>query len=182
MKKILTIAALTLLTLGGCNKNNEKEENIETPPLAVSTQTWTFGDQTWSDAIRIPACDKSDFISSITAPDCRSYTYRSNTWYYYNWSYVITNQEQLCPAPWHVPFRWELEILEKNTTSEKLMTAWGLPGYAFGSSMVNVGEDGYMWSPTSGEVSSAACINYTSGKLQVVRPPKSYGFQVRCVR
>jgi hypothetical protein len=33
-----------------------------TPRYAASTQTWTFGEQIWSDAIHIPECNKTDFI------------------------------------------------------------------------------------------------------------------------
>jgi hypothetical protein len=69
-----------------------------TPPYAASTLIWTFGEQQWSDAIRIPACNKtSSFTDSYTEPQCRSYTSGTNTWYYYNWPYVVANPSTMCP-------------------------------------------------------------------------------------
>jgi hypothetical protein len=184
MKKILTIAALTLLTLDGCNKNNE---NGETPPYAASTQTWTFGDQTWSDAIRIPACNKSDFISpdfigSITAPDCRSYTYGSTTWHYYNWPYVIANHDKMCPAPWRVPSREDFERLDANTNDKTLAAAWELAGFAYGSSMNYDGSYGYYWSSTEYDTRYACILGIVSGSAETADHNKGYGYQVRCVR
>jgi hypothetical protein len=129
MKKILTIAALALLTLGGCNKNNENDENIETPPNAASTKTWKFGDQIWSDAIRIPDCDKSDFIYGNTTPDCRSYTAGSSKWYYYNKLYVEDNREKMCPSPWRLPYQDDFDELFTNITGTTIIGGWGAPGW-----------------------------------------------------
>jgi hypothetical protein len=65
MKKLITLIML-------CGLVSAYAQN--TPPHAASTATWVIGDQTWSDAIHIPACDKKDFKESETAPRCRSYT------------------------------------------------------------------------------------------------------------
>jgi hypothetical protein len=97
MKKILLLSFAALLFAGNCHAQ------VETPPHAASTRTWTFGGLVWSDAIQIPACNKTDFKDSNTSPDCRSYAGGSETWYYYNWAYVKKNQNTLCPAPWRVP-------------------------------------------------------------------------------
>jgi hypothetical protein len=183
MKKIFTIAALTLLTFGGCNKNNEKDES-ETPPNAASTQTWKFGDQTWSDAIRIPACNKSDFMDSFTSPDCRSYTYGSTTWHYYNWPYVIANQDKMCPAPWRVPTNDDFMRLEENSKREYIIAAWGLPGYAYGHTLSSVGGHGYLWSSTEDYNNMKSFIldySHEDYRSSIVSD-KSHGMQVRCVR
>jgi hypothetical protein len=50
-----------------------------TPRYAASTTTWKYGEQTWSDAIQVPECDKEDFEASST-PQCRSYTKDGTTW------------------------------------------------------------------------------------------------------
>jgi hypothetical protein len=188
MKKILTIAALTLLIVGGCNKNNEKEESDEMTPRPASTQTWTFGDQIWSDVIQVPACDKSDFMESVTSPDCRSYTSGSTTWYYYNWPYVIANQDKMCPAPWRVPSSVDFQHLAGNPSSQTLPTAWGLPGLIVGSEIRLVGSDAYLWSTTGDADKYAISIAYgiyegkMQGPPQVGWDPAAYGEVVRCVR
>jgi hypothetical protein len=188
MKKILTIAALTLLTLGGCNKNNEKEENIETPPYAASTQTWTFGVQIWSDAIRIPECDKSDFIDSYTIPDCRSYTDGSPTWYYYNWTYVNVNQAKMCPTPWRVPTREDYELLTRLATKQELSFAWGLSGLCEGDYMYYLGTEANEWTATEapyGEKNKYAWSFRISANYDAPRITSDWmhmGYRVRCVR
>lgn len=74
------------------------------PPNAASNAIWLYDNGFWSDAIRMPDCDKTDFNFSYTTPDCRSYTSSSGrTWYYYNQEYVNQYASTLCPSPWHVP-------------------------------------------------------------------------------
>jgi hypothetical protein len=103
MKKILTMIMLCGVCYGYAQN---------TPPFAATTKTWKIESpdgkikQTWSDYIAVPACNKSDYIvgtgETLTA-DCRSYTYRSTTFYYYSQEYVDGTQKTLCPLPWHVP-------------------------------------------------------------------------------
>jgi hypothetical protein len=64
MKKSLTI--IMLCGFISCYAQN-------TPPYAASAQTWTFGNQTWSDAIHMPGCNKESLID-LYDPDCCSYT------------------------------------------------------------------------------------------------------------
>ena len=94
MKTIVTIIMLCGV-LGGYAQT--------TPPYAASTKTWTFGEQTWSDAIHIPECNKSSFTERYYETQCRSYTQGANTWYYYNWLYVNKHAARLCHSPWRVP-------------------------------------------------------------------------------
>jgi hypothetical protein len=153
------------------------------PPHAASTQTWTFGDQIWSDAIQIPECNKTSFTNSYDVPHCRSYTTNNITYYYYNWAYVNTNGTNLCASPWRVPSQSDFEALTGATSGGELTTVWGLPGYAYGSSMNFVGEDGLFWSSSENDTSYAYNLSYTSGNLGVSNAnPKLLGFQVRCVR
>jgi uncharacterized lipoprotein NlpE involved in copper resistance len=185
MKKILTMAALTLLTLCGCNNNKssvEKKEKIETPPYAASTKTWTFGKQVWSDAIRIPECNKASFSESLDTPDCRSYTDGSETWYYYNWAYVDTKKITLCPDPWRVPTEADFDELIANTTNKQLVNAWGLPGTAYGSYMQYAGSDCYIWSADKLHTYGAYSVFFDNNNASTRSADKNYGFQVRCVR
>jgi hypothetical protein len=75
------------------------------PPNAASTVLWYENNDFWSDAIRIPDCDKTDFDLYGEIPDCRSYTSLGSgyTWYYYNLAYVNQYAAKLCPSPWRVP-------------------------------------------------------------------------------
>ena len=159
--------------------------NPATPPHAASTQTWIFGNQTWSDAIRIPECNKTSFDDSYTDPHCRSYTSGSNTWYYYNWPYVNANAAQLCPSPWHVPSESDVQSLVDNFNSTALISAWGYGGLVYGSSEDGVSSGAYYWSSTEDDsysIYSAYGLVYDSDNLDVISLDKQNGFQVRCVK
>jgi hypothetical protein len=153
---------------------------------AASAQTWTFGSSTltWSDAIRIPDCNKSDFTNDSNNPQCRSYTSGTNTWYYYNWPYVNQNAGALCPSPWRVPTRTDFTALVGATNYTTLVAQWGYGGYA-GSSMYYVSERAYCWSSTEDPNNTNIVYNlsyYNSGNLTVPYSSKDIGFQVRCVK
>jgi hypothetical protein len=174
---------LLLLFGTGCKKDDENE-NTKNPPYAATTQTWTFGNQTWSDAIQMPDCNKEDFEDSYTDPQCRSYTENGKTWYYYNWPYVNANKTTMCPDPWRVPTKEDFDVLVSNTTSSTLIDAWGYGGGARGSSMYDVNSYADYWSSTvdSDNTNYAYFSYYTIGSLYVTYDNKYHGFQVRCVK
>ena len=176
------LAAATMVFAG--YSKDLYNESSDTPPHAASTGTWTFGKQTWSDAIRIPECNKSSFADSNTDPQCRSYTQDGNTWYYYNWPYVNKHAATLCPSPWRVPAEADFEILSGNTNGAALSNAWGYGGYANGSSMSSVSSNATYWSSTqvSSNTNYAYYLLYGSGGLYVNFTNEYYGFQVRCVK
>ena len=109
MKTIVTIIMLCGV-LGGYAQT--------TPRFAASTKTWTVGKQTWSDAIRIPECNKNSYRSRETDPECCSYAKDGNTRYYYNWRYVQMHATHLCPAPWRVPDHDDFCTLFKPLTGQ----------------------------------------------------------------
>jgi uncharacterized protein (TIGR02145 family) len=163
--------------------------HMETAPKvpchAASTNTWSYGSQTWSDAIHIPACNKPSFTESYTDPHCRSYTSGTNTWYYYDWPYVNQNAATLCPSPWRVPTSSDFSTLVSATNYSTLINAWGYGGYAYGSygsSMADVSMRAYYWSSTQYNTNDAYTLHYVSGGLNVTSVNKYYGFQVRCVK
>jgi hypothetical protein len=163
-----------------------------TPPHAASTQTWTFGDQTWSDAIQMPECNKTSFrIIPYTydKPDCRSYTADGKTWYYYNWAYVIKNRVKLCPSPWQTPVRQDFSILyDYDATATTLTNEWGLGGGVFeGSYVSDVSYSGGYWSTSveeggSNTYGAFSFDYYAHGDVYVMFKPKNHGLQVRCVK
>jgi hypothetical protein len=154
-----------------------------TPPHAASTKTWTFGTQTWSDAIRVPGCNKKDFKHSSKEPHCRSYTSGGKTFYYYNFPYVAKNAATLCPLPWIVPSQSDFEDLMQNTTEKALAAAWGFGGLAGGSDMRNENTHAYYWSTTEHFSGYAYDLRYADdGALEVNYYSEAYGFQIRCVK
>jgi hypothetical protein len=124
--------ATVTVTAGTLSKNvtvsQAGKPDTPPPPHAASTKTWTFGNQIWSDAIRIPECNKTSFTASSDVPHCRSYTYNTITHYYYNWAYMNTNKNIMCPAPWRVPTRYYFDDLIASTSAEELFTKWGPTG------------------------------------------------------
>jgi hypothetical protein len=186
MKRLLfiMIAAATIIFVG-CNKDDDESAN--TPPYAATTQTWTFGDQTWSDAIHCPECNNETFEESVTEPQCRSYTDAESgkTFYYYNWAYVDANKNKMCPSPWHVPTREDFETLISYANAASLADAWGYGGVALSWGMDVMSTEGDYWSNTkyAESDSHAHGLCFTpSGQEHVNKHPRSDGAQVRCVK
>jgi hypothetical protein len=177
MKKLLYLLFFAALMVG-CSE----DEETSPPPFAASTTTWTFGDQTWSDAIHCPECNKETFENSNTDPKCRSYTENGKTRYYYNWAYIEANKATMCPNPWRVPTQQDFEQLANNTNADDLISAWGYGGYTWGSSMSEVDSEVIYWSSTEYDSIGAYLLLYKSGYLGVSATYKYTGFQVRCVR
>jgi hypothetical protein len=108
-KKLLFITMIAAaIAFAGCEKNTDDKtapsvyEDEKAPPYAASNKVWVFGEQTWSDAIHCPECDKESFISS-NSPHCRSYTTNRKTFFYYNGAYAVSNAKKMCPYPWRIP-------------------------------------------------------------------------------
>jgi uncharacterized protein (TIGR02145 family) len=154
---------------------------VSTPPNAASTNTWTYGTQTWSDAIQITACEKSDFTYSSSASDCRSDAGR----YYYNWTYVSTNATTLCPTPWRVPAKEDFDALRTEVGANEgatLTSDWGYGGYVGATNkMMNTTSEGYYWSTGAQGSMSGYQLKYSS-TITSATASKSYGEQVRCVK
>jgi uncharacterized protein (TIGR02145 family) len=156
---------------------------------AASTQTWTFGSQTWSDVIQISDCNKDDYSNSDTEPRCRSYT-SDKLRYYYNWSYVTTYAATLCPSPWKVPassdFNTLISDLGGNTQNARdaLIAAWVYGGYANSTSVSNTGSQARYWSSTQYNSGTAYYLYFdSSGNVSPQNSiNKYYGYQVRCVK
>jgi hypothetical protein len=150
-----------------------------TPPHAASTQTWTLGAQTWSDAIHMPDCNKPEFASSEDTPQCRSHTDGANTWYYYNWIYLNTNKAAMCPDPWRMPTRGDFTTLSITPVSQ-LIDAWSFGGFLI-ETLYKADSQAYYWSDTESGL-FAYCFSYHSIGQETDGFYKSRGLQVRCVR
>jgi hypothetical protein len=117
---LLVAAMIAHIGYNKCGKNGDDyniNDNIKPPPLAASTKTWKIESpdgkikQTWSDYIAVPACNKTDYDGGDREnprSDCRSYTFDGATFYYYSWQYVKQNQHTLCPDPWRMPTKEDI--------------------------------------------------------------------------
>jgi hypothetical protein len=170
----MMIAAATMV-FSGCSKDDD--ESAKTPPYAATTQTWTFGDQTWSDAIQMPDCNKEAFEDSETVSQGRSYTSGGKAYYYYNWAYVNANKNKLCPSPWRVPTALDFGVLVSYNILSTVADAWGTGGYAIGSSIKDVSSSAYFW---SSEVGGHYYYYYLGEYADDLT--KAAGMQVRCVK
>jgi uncharacterized protein (TIGR02145 family) len=178
MKKKFT---LILVAAAVCSGYAQK-----TPPHAASTRTWTFDALTWSDAIHFRKCNKKTFKESNTEPQCRSYISRNNTWYYYNWPYVMANAARLCPYPWRVPGVRDFNSLLINTTHATLVSQWGYGGDATdatGDATEAGCPNANYWSSTEHDDENAYYLEYNCSNAYAQNVnDKNYGFQVRCVK
>jgi uncharacterized protein (TIGR02145 family) len=160
-------------------------------PPGAGTNTYACGAQTWSGPVRIADCDHDEFTNDPTAPHCRSDTWNSIKYYYYNWAYVNANKNTMCPYPWHVPSNTEFTTLRNclgtsgaNGKYYPESSTWGgaRAGYANGSSMDNVGSYGDYWSSTEYNTNNAYYMYFNTSSAYAGNTNKSYGLQVRCVR
>jgi hypothetical protein len=159
-------------------------EQASTPLDEPEPRTWIFGDSplVWSDAIRIPACNKTSFTDSYSVPDCRSYTYEGNTWYYYNWTYVKMYASILCPSPWRLPDRWAFDELLLHADNVTLMQEWGYGGYIYDDGVWYTNEIGGYWSATQIDNFRAYHLLYSSVYAYNAEAMTNEGLQVRCVQ
>jgi uncharacterized protein (TIGR02145 family) len=185
---LLVLLLVLLLAFAGCKKDDDK--TTDTPPFAASTQTWTFGDQIWSDAIQCPECNKETSEESDTEPDCSSYADAESgkTFYYFNWPYVDAKKNTMCPDPWRVPTKEDfvalVETLGGNTPAacNALSTAWGYGGVFAGWSGGYVRSAGYYWS-SARDSTGLRYSNHEPLTASVeLWPAQGSWQQVRCVR
>jgi hypothetical protein len=186
MKKhlFLMMMAAAAIAFAGCS---DDDDSAQTPPLAATTQIWTFGDQTWSDAIQMPDCNKETFEESYTAPQGRSYTYGGKTFYYYNWPYVNINKSKMCPSPWRVPTYEDFKTLRSNITPSALVNAWGFGGMVIMDSdhpmlAVNLAADYWSSTENSNETDNAYGFSSSNSSMFYLDADKVLGMQVRCVK
>jgi hypothetical protein len=149
----------------------------------ASTQTWTFGEQTWSDRVvaRPGACDSVDVLSVSEAK--KEYR-KHNGLYYYTWMCVVAARFELCPPikGWRVPTYDDFKYLVRYATGSTLYDAWGVGGYAFGDALRNESLTGYYWSYTAADRNGSYGLAYHHGYTRVALHVQHSGRQVRCVK
>jgi hypothetical protein len=172
MKKILTIIMLCGV-MGGYAQN--------TPPYAASTKTWTFGNQTWSDAIQFPTCNKPNSKRDDFVPYCSSETQDTKTRYYYNWSYVAQVATELCPSPWRVPTVQDFKQLFSKTKFNTVFSAWHDGFWVIIDHEKSPAAQLY-WSATPTKINEAYLIGLTDESNETVSFMKRVHAMLRCVK
>jgi uncharacterized protein (TIGR02145 family) len=166
----------------------------------ASSETWTIGAQTWSDAVQATNCNKTSFnggTSSNYSFDCRSNPeYKGDL---FSWCAVFHFAAKLCPAPWRVPTADDFVALnialdgtgDNNQRSAALrngyLNLWsGVYGGGCnsGGALFNQGSNADYWSQSENKAGFGLRTSFASSVL--VSPQstgdKSYGFSLRCVR
>jgi hypothetical protein len=156
-------------------------------PPGAGTQTWSTcsSSQIWSEPVRIATCDQESFTMSTTNPYCRSYIWNNIKYYYYNWTYMNTNKNTMCPSPWRVPTVADFTALINCLGTSSQNGKYYPENSTWGGALAGAVDDdvkgfgtGYYWA------SNASVINFACGGLNpnTYGTGAQYGVQVRCVR
>jgi hypothetical protein len=175
---------VTTTNNGGCTNATASGTITVVPQYAASTRTWVYGGLTWSDAIRIPDCKNTSFTDSYTIANCRSYTSGTNTWYYYNWTYVNQNASTLCSSPWRVPTQTDaVALANSGQTYSTLSNVWGFGGsFTAWAGITQPTTEHVLWTTTNVNTYTAYEFEMKNSKLSVIAYDKYCGYQVRCVK
>jgi hypothetical protein len=178
----MIIIPLFLLWLGGSLFAQEVAA-ADTFARFVSDTTWTFGEQTWSDRVIVPAraCDS---VSELSTSDLKKEYRIHNGRYYYTWACVVAARFELCPPVqgWRVPNRDDFKYLVRYATGSTLYESWGVGGYAYSRVMRDESLTGYYWAYTVGSQNAAYGLAYHQGFTRVSLRAQTSGRQVRCVK
>jgi hypothetical protein len=175
---------------GACNADWEVSTGQYTltvfpcPPNSLGVCTWICGTQVWSGALRNAAgCAKVTAMSTLTTPPAQYLDYSTSYGYYYNWTCANTAQSSLCPSPWRVPTKFDLQNLEASYLAQSCtpMTPYGGIVYAGQSTPSFHDNTGYLWSVNTAGTNKASMIAYTAGWVGVGIYDLHLGGTIRCV-
>jgi uncharacterized protein (TIGR02145 family) len=161
------------------------------PPPGAGTNTYTCGTQTWSEPVKIAACDKTSYDNDYVTPYCRSYTYNGIKYFYYNWAYMNANKGTMCPSPWHVPtssdFTTLINCLGTSETFGKYYpeySTWGgaKAGRCSGGAVGQQGEIAFYWANDNCNGNLCPYLIIAADTAAMGSFNKNFGYQVRCVR
>jgi hypothetical protein len=158
----------------------------DTPPGAVSAQSWYYGAQRWSDNIvASPAgCTKTNFLTlSMYQPQYIVFSGR----YYYNWACVDAAKNTLCPSPWRVPSQEDIQTLINNTNAGTLSRDWGYGGYVVRDNQGGLSDYGFYWSSSTSQFDTIgdhawSLVFNNSSLLILFDEYQINGLQVKCVK
>jgi len=204
MKKLI-FSIIVIAFFTSCNQTNFLGK-----VSFVTDQTWTVGNQIWSDLVTATDCNKTDFDGGV-------YDSISEDWYYnidcrsnpnqkgdlFSWRAVNELKKELCPAPWRVPdtadFR-DLDIAlggtgnhhDIDTTMIQLNKYINIWGATFGGyccrdgSLYGLDFIGKYWSQSDNSTNEYWAYRSAYNKYGTINPyslyHKIYGLPLRCVR
>jgi uncharacterized protein (TIGR02145 family) len=182
--------------------------------VTIGTQVWMVENlrtTKYNDNTAIPLVTDNIAWSLLTSPgycwyDNDATTYKTHYGALYNWYAVNTGK--LCPAGWHVPSHTEWSLLvtylggegsagtklreagtahwiyqpSPEATNETGFTA--LPGGARETNCYTIGQQGFWWSSTEADVTSAWCryLIYSDIRFSYQAYSKLAGYSVRCIK
>jgi uncharacterized protein (TIGR02145 family) len=200
--KITTRTAVLTVTAGALSRQvSITQVAIAKPTHAASDQLWLIENeaksihQIWSDAIVIPACNKTDFDGENA--DCRDNPGYAG--YLYSGYYINEYEAVLCPTPWRVPSKDDFIDLDKalggngeyrvdspDFVTTQYIDAWGgdYGGVAYGGSFFFQGEYAAYWSRTLFDANDSYELMFeTDGTVYPsTEQMRLFGLQARCVR
>ena len=174
-----------------------------------TSQTWTIGSQTWSDAVMAVRCRKDDYHGGVglwTTPEYRI-DCRQNEGYgdWFSWRAVDTYKAQLCPDGWRVPTVEDFKNLDialgftgenrgfDGASIQAYLEEWGgeFGGYVWVThdteilTPVEVGTYACYWSQTEESDDRGHSLAFGTAYMHVSPQgggDKYNGFSLRCVK
>ena len=165
------------------------------PPAYMLGDCWVWGEclvscdsLEWSGELRNPAgCTRREGVEEMTTgniflPQFRDWDGYSG--YFYNWACVDLYAWSLCPSPWRIPTRKDVEALLKCTTCSALQAAWDITGYDSYGWLALHDEWSLNWTSEPKDKTNAWGFGYDAGTgyLGWWWGERTKGLQVRCVR
>lgn len=170
-----------------------------------TAETWSLGNQIWSDAVMASNCQKETYQGGGGNADCSR---NPNYGDLFSWCAVVRFEKELCPSPWRVPTKEDFINLDKTLggTGEnrdgawrsgedkvlKYIDSWGGSYGGGGSSnpnrntvsLSNQGSSAFYWSKTEFNTTQAFLLlfNNQDNIYPQHRHDKRNAFALRCVR
>ncbi len=195
MKKLIFFLVIFAL----CGTNSKSFASTDTLNLGEvrfkTNQTWTIGDQEWSDVVIASGCEKEDYKGESEQgylADC----YQDSTHgIVFSWEAVNRYKTRLCPTPWRVPTKDEFIALDKalggagnnreedDVVRDRYLKDWG-GSYGYCLLSAEVIQCAYFWSQSEGSPVSAHRLHFNSKGKVFPRAGsyKEHAHSVRCVR
>jgi hypothetical protein len=102
---------------------------------------------------------------------------------FYSWQCAFNNRSLMCPAPWRLPTKEDLEKLAADPYFTALHTMWGANGNYVEHSVSNVSYTTHLWSADEQNSLHAYSFYCPIGSAPSVQPATKYtGEEVRCVK
>ena len=202
MKKnnIILVAAIALMAAtAACSKKKDEGEKPVPPHPVLGTITFATT-QTWSDAVKVSAAEKTTYDSGDNV-DGYKVDFRSNPGYkgsLFSWPAVNQYKAVLCPAPWRIPTKQDFINLDKAlggtgefqtnpTLRDKYLNDWGgtYGGYCYPDGPLDMQSSGALyWSQSEFGADSGYSLFF--GADNHIWPQndsdKNAGYPIRCVK